>query len=342
MKRTLLVTLLALAACSSRVPEPTPVAPAATPAPLATATTAGTVETKTFHSDALGVDKRVAIYLPAGYAAAPAKHYPVYYYLHGLGGDETNWLAGGKLDQQADQLGLQAIVVMPDGDDSFYTDSPTPIDYDECMKSGAGLFFPQREHKATCVRTPRYEAYITKDLVGWVDATYRTLATREGRGIAGLSMGGYGALMLGLRHPDEFAAAASHSGVVALLYAGPHPYVAGQARLIDDPKGYGRAAGNLGEWIASRFGTHIEDYRARDPATLVAKLEPGTLALYLDCGTEDDFKLDDSASYVHDLLVARHIEHTFFLGPGAHNFGFWGPRLPMSLAFMRAHVAAAK
>ena len=231
---------------------------------------------------------------------------------------------------------------MPDGDDSFYVDALAPIDYDDCMKTGTGLFFPQRTHKDTCVHANRYETYMTKDLVGWVDATYRTIATREGRGIAGLSMGGYGALMLSLRHQDLFVAAASHSGVDALMYAGPHPYVAGQAKLVDDPAAWGKAAGNIGEWVQSRLGLDINNWRAHDPAMLVATLEPGKLALYLDCGTEDDFALNDGAAYLHDLLTARHIDHAFFLGPGAHNFGFWGPRLPSSLAFLRDHVTAAR
>ncbi len=341
MKRRLLLIAVALAACSSTSPA-TSGGSAAASGGSTSAAPAGRVERKAFHSDALGVDKHVVVYVPAGYDAHPTTRYPVFYYLHGLGGDEDNWIAGGKLDEVADRIALQAIVVMPDGDDSFYVDSPTPIDYDDCMYHGAGLFFPERSHKATCVRAPRYETYMTKDLVGWVDATYRTLATRDGRGIAGLSMGGYGALMLALRHPDVFAAAASHSGVDALLYVGPDPYVAGQVKLLGDPKLYAKAAGNVGEWIESRFGPDIENYRAHDPATLVQKLDPGQLALYLDCGTEDDLKLYNGARWVHDLLVDRHIEHTFFLGPGGHNFGFWAPRLPFSLAFLRDHTSPAK
>src|SRR5262249_35194853 len=111
------------------------------------------VVTEQFHSDALGVDKAVVVYLPRGYDSQPGRRWPVFYYLHGLGGNETNWVQSGKLDAAADQLGLAAIVVMPDGDDGFYVDSRAPIDYDQCMKDGTGLFLPDSEpHDTTCVR----------------------------------------------------------------------------------------------------------------------------------------------------------------------------------------------
>lgn len=296
--------------------------------------------TTQFTSAALGVDKDVVVYLPAGYDAAPEKRWPVFYYLHGLGGSETDWTKGGQLAEAADTLRLAAIVVMPDGDNSFYADSTTAVDYAACLRDGTGLFIPTQPKKKTCVRAPRYEAYITQDLIGWVDATYRTLATREGRGIAGLSMGGFGALMLSLRHPALFAAAASHSGVDALLYAGPIPYEAGKVVLETDPKRWGAGIGPFGDWFRGIFGLDIANWRAHDPAALVGELAPGRLALYLDCGTEDDFALHNGAQYVHDLLTARGIAHAWYLGPGRHNFDFWTARLPHSLGFLAEHVGA--
>ncbi|HLL24000.1 MAG TPA: alpha/beta hydrolase family protein, partial [Kofleriaceae bacterium] len=231
MKRLLLLAALVACSKSSPAPAPAPVTPARPDAPVAQIATTGTVVEKTFASTALGVDKRVVVYLPGGYETS-GKRYPVFYYLHGLGGDESNWIDGGKLDQTADALGLEAIIVMPDGDDGFYADAAKQVDYDACMKTGAGLFFPQRKKAETCVRASKYETYITKDLVGWVDTTYRTIATREGRAIAGLSMGGFGALQLAMRHPDLFVAAASHSGVDSLLYGGPIPYEKGKVVIV--------------------------------------------------------------------------------------------------------------
>jgi S-formylglutathione hydrolase FrmB len=338
MKRLLLA---ALVACQSS-PAPAPVqAPPVTPPAAPPAT--GTVKQVTFASAALGVDKQYVVYLPAGYDASHER-YPVFYYLHGLGGNEDNWVKGGEIDKVADRLGLEAIIVMPDGDDSFYVNAVTPVDYDQCIADGTGLFLPGHESRRTsCVRHRDYETYIVKDLIDHVDATYRTIATRDGRAIAGLSMGGFGALELALRHRDLFAAAASHSGVDSLVLAGPFPYPAGhpdQAKLLAAAKDAGGPP-EIRKWMSGLFGTDVAHVRELDPTTLAGSLQPGQLALYLDCGTEDDFGLNNHATYLHDVLAARGIEHVFFLGPGHHNFRFWTARLPESLAFLRAHTTSA-
>ncbi|HKE17245.1 MAG TPA: alpha/beta hydrolase family protein [Kofleriaceae bacterium] len=341
MSRYLLLLALALG-CSSAPPAaeaPAPAAAAASPAAAAAAPSPSRVVTEHVHSEALGVDKAVVIYLPRGYDARPATRWPVFYYLHGLGGTETDWVEGGRLADAADALGLGAIVVMPDGDDSFYVDSPLAIDYDRCMKDGSGLMDPARQpHDATCVRKRRYETYIASDLVRWTDATYRTIASRDGRAIAGLSMGGFGAMELALRHPDLFAAAASHSGAIALLYRGPRPFVAGKAELATEVTDWGKGAGAIGAWIRGTLGPDIANWKAHDVVELASKLAPGKVALYFDCGTEDMFGLNDNVQYVHEALTARHIEHQFYLGPGQHDFSFWSARVPKSLAFLRDHV----
>src|SRR3569623_265607 len=137
MKRLLLL----LAACSSSSttqPAPTPPAtPVASGSAAAASVKKGTVNERTFHSAALGVDKTYLVYLPEGYATS-GKRYPVLYYLHGLGGDARSWFKGGHLAAAADQHGLQALVVTPAGDDGFYTAAVTPVDYDACMKDGTG------------------------------------------------------------------------------------------------------------------------------------------------------------------------------------------------------------
>jgi putative tributyrin esterase len=301
---------------------------------------ASRVETASFASASLGVDKDYVIYYPAGYDSDPARRWPVLYYLHGLTGDETNWSVQGGMAAAADKVGLRALVVMPDGDDGFYTDASTDYDYDKCIADGSGLFISDAPKHKTCVKHRRYQQYIVGDLIAHVDATYRTIATRDGRAIAGLSMGGFGALQLAMRHKDVFAAAASHSGVDALLYRGPHPYERGKADILTDASLWGRGIGPLGSWIRDIFGPDIANWRAHDPAFLVDTLKPGELALYIDCGTEDGFLLHDGAAYLHDLLDAKKIEHAFFLGPGGHDFEFWRARLPESLAFLSAHVTA--
>ena len=161
MKRLVAVLAVSLAACSAcssstaTTSKTTTTTTTAAPRPAAAAAAPGakgTVTRRTFHSAALGVDKTYVVYLPAGYAEA-ATRYPVFYYLNGLTGSERDWTHGGHIDDAADTLGLQAILVMPDGDDSFYANAATPIDYDACMKDGTGLFLPRMQrHDTQCVR----------------------------------------------------------------------------------------------------------------------------------------------------------------------------------------------
>ena len=329
------VSLAIATTAAADVPPPRPPAPPPVLSP-------SRVVTEHFTSKALGVDKQVVVYLPRGYDTLPKTRWPVFYYLHGLGGKETDWTHSMHIDQAADQLGLAAIIVMPDGDDGFYIDSTAAIDYDKCMKDGSGLFVPEQQpHETTCVRQRKYGSYIADDLVAWTDKTYRTIAKREGRGIAGLSMGGFGAIEHALHDRGKFAAAASHSGAVELMYVGPHPYEAGKQMILREPSKFGQSGTRIVTWIAMIFGTSLDAWKSHD---IVTQLDTNAaafkdLALYFDCGTEDDYRLNDNLSYLHDQLVAHKIPHEFFLGPGKHDAAFWTARVPSSLAFLRDHVA---
>jgi S-formylglutathione hydrolase FrmB len=327
--------ILLVAACGGSSPAaetaaPTPVRPAAS---LASRT-----EDAVFHPASLGVDKHYVVYLPAGYDADPARRWPVVYMLNGLGGDETNWRDLGKLPEAADAIHLDAIVVMVDGDSSFYANWVTPPDPAACRSTRAP-FNPDEEPDRYCVETADYETYVTQDLIAHVDGTYRTIADRRGRAIGGLSMGGFGALQLSMRHPDLYASVASHSGVDALLYAGPHPYAAGKAIIADDVSRWGAEVEPIGAWVRRIFGKDLANWKAHDPATLAASLNDGDLAIYLDCGTEDDFVLQDGAQYLHEILTERGVTHDFFLGPGRHDFAFWADRIDDSLRFHAAQFA---
>jgi len=147
------------------------------------------------------------VYLPPSYATAPARRYPVAFYLHGLTGNEADWVSLASIDVVADSLiaggSPEMIVVMPDGDDGWYTNwEEAPQPYGACLVDT----LLNRAAPALCVVQARYEDYIARDLVRHVDSTYRTLADRRHRGIAGLSMGGFGAVTLALEHPDVFSA----------------------------------------------------------------------------------------------------------------------------------------
>ena len=89
------------------------------------------------------------------------------------------------------------------------------------------------------------------------------------------------------------------------------------------------------------FGPDPKNWRAHDPATLAEQLRDGDLAIYIDCGTEDDFLLQNHAAYLHDVLARRGIRHSYTLLPGRHDWNFWKDRIDDSLSFHAAAFTAA-
>jgi len=312
--------------------------PSATPLP--SRTEPGRVVEAILSSEALGADKRLFVYLPGGYDASETR-YPVIYLLHGLGGTERAWVSHGKLPEAADAMGLPAIVVMPDGDASFYANAATETPKATCMRKRPP-FSAGEEAASFCVEHPRYDDYMTRDLIAHVDATYRTIARREARAVTGISMGGFGAMSLAMRHPDVYSSAASHSGLLSLLYEAPHPYQTGKVRRASTTDAWGgRFPGRVRTHIMGIFGPRLDVWRAHDPVVLAEQLEPDTLSLFIDCGEQDGFMLYDDAKHMHDVLTERGVKHTFQLVPGAHSFELWKERLPASLAFHLAHFRSS-
>ena len=247
-----------------------------------------------FRSEALGRDLGMNVLVPD--RARPP--WPVLYLLHGLSDDETKWQRMTALERHA--AGRPFLIAMPDGGRGAYANHV-----------GGG---------------PRYFDYVVDDVIGVVERTFRVRTDRGGRCVQGLSMGGYGAVLLGLRRPELFASVVSHSG--ALLW--------GHIRARD----YG---GGLHDGEYDRvFGT--------DPAggehDLLALAErradddPKDLpAIRLDCG-RGDFILDHTTA-AHDALDAAGVKHEFELFDGGHDWAYWDARLPASLAFHARHLTPA-
>ena len=160
----------------------------------------GTLQMRRFWSPALQQSRRVDVYLPADYDSS-RRRYPVLYLLHGSPGVITDWLRYGRAPQDMERLWMQkripeTLLVIPDGNgigylgDSEYLDAP-----DGAGRPGAKM-----------------GTYIWKDLVQWVDGNYRTLPYRNDRTLCGVSTGGYGAVNLGLQHPELFGRLFSFSG----------------------------------------------------------------------------------------------------------------------------------
>ncbi|HET7296118.1 MAG TPA: alpha/beta hydrolase family protein [Gemmatimonadales bacterium] len=298
----------------------------------------GTVRVERFFTPALGVTKHYVAYLPPSYDVEPERRYPVAYYLHGLSGSESDWISFAGIDIIADSLiarGMpEMILVMPDGDDGWYTNWARQRGYDECARTAAH----GRAPPTFCVRTPRYDDYIAGDLVRHVDSTYRTLADRRHRGIAGLSMGGYGAVMLALAHPDLFAAAASHSGVLSPLYGGPHPF-APPVRYLTSMDSVAMAWGAAWQSVAPAFGASLDSWEARDPAYRVRSLKArgdSVPALFIDAGTEDG--LADQSRAFHAELQSLGIAHTYAEWPGRHDWVYWHAHVGESLRWLAERI----
>jgi S-formylglutathione hydrolase FrmB len=293
----------------------------------------GTVHEDTFHSTALGVDKHLVVYLPPSYGRDPTRRYAVAYYLHGLSGSETDWTSKGALDLTADSLfadgARELIIVMPDGDDGWYSNWAQQVSFETCADT-LHVESPGRY----CVVHERYEDYIASDVVQYVDAHYRTRADRDHRGIGGLSMGGYGAIELALLHPDVFAAAASHSGVLSMMYIGPRPY-RGPTRYGETLEQIRPTAGSFWPRYQLYWGTNLERWRAADPAhtaELTFRRAERMPALFFDCGTEDGF-IDQNRA-LHEELMRLGIAHHYAEWPGAHTWRYWSSHAAESLAWM--------
>lgn len=316
---------------------------ALTPRPVAaqpTPTPRGALRIDTLWSPSLGITKRLFVYLPPSYARDSAARFPVLFYLHGVGGNEENWVRLARLDRTMDSLIAgghpEAIVAMPDGDDSWYTTWHTLPDVAACRADTA-----RTEPAATyCVPWPHYDDYIARDLVGHVDSAYRTRADARARGIAGLSMGGYGAVTLALRYPEVFTAAASHSGVLAPAWLGPRPF-AEPVVWARTPEQLRQAAGETRyeRWFAPRFGRDTVGWYAREPARLAERLvRAGTPvpALFFDCGVGDVY-LDQNRAFAATLRSLG-LSHRYAELPGAHTWDYWRTQLPISLSWLLQQV----
>jgi putative tributyrin esterase len=236
-----------------------------------------TVKNETFHSASLGREMHYRIYLPKAYAQSE-RRFPVLYLLHGIYGRFTDWDTQSHLRHYAQNLDL--IIVMPDAGDSWYVNSASA---------------PQN----------RFEDYIVKDVIQQVDGNYRTAAARESRAIAGVSMGGYGALNLSLKHPDLFVFAGSVSGA------------------INAPTDLGPRQPDFQANLLQVFGLAGSATRAEnDIFVLLKHADVARLPyIYLACGESDPF-FPLNQQFAAQLLD-QHAHYEFHKAPGAHEWKFW-------------------
>ena len=237
-----------------------------------------------FHYKSEALNKQTGAYVLLPDKPGP---FPVLYLLHGLSDDYTIWLRRTRIEEYAANLPL--IIVMPDGGRGFYCDANEGYAYDKAL---AG------------------------ELVDLVDRTFPTVAAREGRCVAGLSMGGYGAVKFALAHPDRFCAAVSHSGAVGFAHNFAE-YLRGER----SPKEWNRIVGNEPGGPHDLFALADKADKAAAPA------------LRIDCGVDDKLIYDNRAFHAH--LENLGIAHEYAEHPGAHNWPYWDTHIQDSLAFFQ-------
>jgi S-formylglutathione hydrolase FrmB len=239
------------------------------------------------------------VLLPPSYDAEKTRRYPILYLLHGLGDNEEMLVHSGGMNLVEDmweqhQLG-EFLIVTPAGGASFYINS--------------------RDGKR------RYEDFFLEEFMPGVEKRYRAQAGRGTRGLAGISMGGYGALHIAFRHPQLFAAVGAHSA--ALIEKMPNISAQNSQQI-------GRLR-VLGDAFGSPFDSVF--WNQNDPEAIARTANLAGLKIYFDCGSEDDYGFDAGAEALDKLLTSRNIPHEFHLYPGGHNWSYFAEHLPASLEF---------
>lgn len=246
-----------------------------------------------FFSDSLGVSASMHVILPQAArnqigmdAVVRDKKHPVLYLLHGLSDDHTIWMRRTSIERYAAAKGIA--VVMPAVNRSFYADMP---------------------------RGPRYWEFVSEELPELARSFFPLSDRREDNFVAGLSMGGYGALKLGLTHPDRFAAAASLSGAVDLEWA---------IRNVPGGEFHWLLGGK--ESVA---GTGLDLYHLAEELAASGKEKP---LLYQCCGTEDFLYQDNIRFREHCRKLGLAL--TYEEEPGIHEWGYWDTKIQRVLEWL--------
>jgi putative tributyrin esterase len=235
----------------------------------------------------LPVPRRATVVLPVGYRES-ARRYPVLYLLHGHDGAHWNWAARTNLLAQTARLPL--IIVLPDAGNSWYTNSVAHPD-------------------------EKFEEYVAREVPASVDQNFRTLTYREARYVAGLSMGGYGAIKLGLKYPGRFSLAGSFSGAMRATMS------------------------TASQTVQDAFGPPRSAARAENDLLALARDIPiaGAPYFYFDCGIGDDLLAGNRA--LAEVMAARPLPYEYHEVPGIHSWEFWDRRLPVFLRLVEERIA---
>jgi enterochelin esterase-like enzyme len=261
------------------------------------------IEQKTVSSKILNKDVKYTIYLPPDYISSD-RTYPVVYLLHGYTDDNTGWLQFGEINRYADKAIAEGaippmIIVMPNGDSSFYINS-----------------YDGKEN---------YEDFFIKEFMPSIEKTYRIKAEKKYRGVAGLSMGGYGSLIYALKYPDLFSASAPLSAAVwsddAITSMSEEQWRNTYGQLFGrDLKGRDRLTKT---WYNNSILKFVETKSADDLKRV---------RYWIDCGDEDG--LSKGNCLLHIALMDKKVPHEFRVRDGVHNWTYWRTGITGALQFI--------
>jgi len=264
------------------------------------------IEQQSVKSTILSKDVKYSIYLPPNYESS-TQTYPVIYLLHGYGGDNNSWIKRGNINEYTDKAIANntipaVIIVMPNGDSSWYINS--------------------NDSKV------KYEDFFINEFIPAIEKTYRAKAEKKYRAIAGLSMGGYGALLYTLKHPNIFSAVAALSAAIVSDNDYMNMPVLQWNHFFN--KIYGlelKGKERLNEtWNTNSILKIVENKTTE---------ELKTVQYWIDCG-DDDF-LTKGNCLLHIALTDKKVPHEYRVRDGDHNWNYWKSGITDALQFITTH-----
>jgi S-formylglutathione hydrolase FrmB len=260
------------------------------------------IDCNALKSRILGEAVHYCVLLPPSYDSAPAKHYPVLYFLHGLGENEQTLFKTGGWNliedlRQQHKVG-DFLIVTPEARASFYVNSA--------------------DGKA------RYSDFFLQEFMPYIEGKYRIQRERKSRAITGISMGGYGALRFAFAYPEMFSAVSAQSA--ALMTQSPQELNAAM-----------RSGSSFGKLMGPVFGNPIDvrHWKENDPFSLARKNNHAiaTQAIYFNCGRDDEYDFEAGATALDKQLEEEHIKHEFHLYPGNHSASYFGAHIGEVMEF---------
>jgi S-formylglutathione hydrolase FrmB len=260
------------------------------------------IDCNALKSRILGEAVHYCVLLPPSYDSAPAKHYPVLYFLHGLGENEqTLFKTGGWNlieDLRQQHKVSDFLIVTPEARASFYVNSA--------------------DGKV------RYSDFFLQEFMPYIEGKYRIQRERKSRAITGISMGGYGALRFAFAYPEMFSAVSAQSA--ALMTQSPQELNAAM-----------RSGSSFGKLMGPVFGNPIDvrHWKENDPFSLARKNNHAiaTQAIYFNCGRDDEYDFEAGATALDKQLEEEHIKHEFHLYPGNHSASYFGAHIGEVMEF---------